>query len=205
MLGDREKIDESRFPVVVKLQTNLQVLQLKFKTFKLREPGPKNAEECLSVIQALTRTVFWKYVRLGFKSQSRLPANLQPLFSGISPSELNRFTSSHGLTYFHNDTGMIDIWLSFEMVEPLLDLNDDLTSAEKLALQLRVAIVIIHELMHTFFHARFRYHGYNNFNYIIIGLPEPYFMDEPISEAGWSADNAVSTTVCSKPPAPRSY
>lgn len=82
--------------------------------------------------------------------------------------------------------------MTIELFEPLLDLNEDVTSAEKLAKQLHVATVILHELMHAFGHAQARYSGHNNFTYEPNpNIPEPFFKDEPIAEFGWSGDNAV--------------
>jgi hypothetical protein len=123
----------------------------------------------------------------------RFPAKVAVTSLGLPASEVEKFRSSNALTSFNPKDGTIDIWLSLEIVEPLLDLNGDLNSAERLATQFRVAIIVVHELMHTFFNARYRYYGHNNLLYREFGEVEPFFMDEPLSEAGWSADNAVST------------
>ena len=191
MLGDFEDIDERRFPTEAKLSVPLEELRMYCIKFTLRPPGPDNAKECLEVIQSLTRTVFWKYVRWGFKNTERLPSTLNNI--SAAADEKGTFKQAKAVTYFHRETGMIDVWITVEILQPLLDLNGDLTSAERLGLRVHIANIIIHELMHVFYHARERYHGHNNLEYHTGGSWEPFFEDEPILEAGWSGENAVST------------
>jgi hypothetical protein len=105
-------------------------------------------------------------VRWGFKSNTHLAA----IFNNIPMSTDDRasFTITNGVTYFHDERGMIDVWVSAQMVQPLLDLDGNLTSAERLAVKFRVANVIIRELMHVFYHAKKRYYGHNKFEYLSV-------------------------------------
>jgi len=192
LLGDREEIDESRFPTSAKLESGVAELQSTHKSFKLRPPNPKNADQCQAVVQELTRDIFSKYLRFGFKSSARVPVR----FRHLSAEFQKKFMSTTAVTNLNNDTGSIEVWLLYDVVQPLLDLNGDLNSAEKLAAQLHLAFIMVHELMHAFFLARWimKYDVQTKkIFYNPIALRESYFLNEPVAESGWSGDNAVST------------
>lgn len=110
LLGARDEVDDRRLPAHAKLQSSPDELA-KCKIVKLRDPGPNNTDEYLAAMQALTRTVFWKYVRWGFKSQQRVPGKtLQELFKKLNfpPEQIKPIMNCHGLTYFQPNTGMLD-------------------------------------------------------------------------------------------------
>ncbi|KAE9371054.1 hypothetical protein N431DRAFT_483664 [Stipitochalara longipes BDJ] len=189
LLGPVRQIPWDRIPMEARLAMTADELRDYYRYFKLREPRPGNAGQCLEYIQGLLDTVFRNRVRLGFKTFARLPS--QFLSQNFTNAERETLADSNGMTFFNQTNGQIDVWITAELVQPLLDMNDDLTSGERLAVQFRVANIIVHEFMHVLWHASRRYYDFSKLAYHKPARFEDWFEDEPIAELGWSGDNAT--------------
>jgi len=190
LLGKVYEIPWARIPSIGRLGSTAQQLSEQYRYFIVRKPHPSNAGECFEYLNRLIETVFRQRMRLGFKSLHHLP--YQFLSHSYSEEYRTKFANSNGLTWFNQATGRIDVWITVEMVEPLLDINSNLTSGERLAVQFRVATVVVHEILHALWHASRRYHDFNNLAWHKDSRLEDFFEDEQVAEIGWSGDNAVS-------------
>lgn len=168
LIGDRKLISEDRFDSYFKLSCSAADREERFSAMKLRPPGPKDESQARDAV--LRRDVLSDRLWFSFRSSRESPVKRTPVTGQYGSSSL----MSHSIL----------VWLSWQKVAPLL--RTDLTLAERLAEQMAVANILLHEIMHAYGYATILINGTEPKS----AVAEPYFEDETWAELGFSAENA---------------
>lgn len=162
--------------------------ELNLQSFSPRPPHPDNAKSCELAQSLLLGSKGMRTLRWGLMSAFELPTDPQPA----------RVDPMYGFAIVEKDSSRpedIKGFLAFELLSPLL--RKDLTDGERIGAQVLVAITLVHETIHVLNFAK----GYKEIGNLYNRKPTPrewreqYCLDEPLLEAGYSAEYAVRSSI----------
>ena len=160
-----------RFDEVEQWRIRPEEQHMRLLSFHQRRPEERNTPQAIRHVQdAIIRAA--SKIRMALTSgytntETLVPKRRQYTYASMKEDFFQGFTK---------------INLSIELLEPLL--RNDLTGAERMSLQFRVASTVIHESTHAIWNRIERNHPYTNH-------VEPYFEAEPLAELGWSLESKL--------------
>ncbi|KAE8448656.1 hypothetical protein EG329_009081 [Mollisiaceae sp. DMI_Dod_QoI] len=181
LLGPRKYVENHRVTARTLLKGTLQ--EQRFRTFHLRDPGPDNARSCQVEKNSL----------LNLPQMQNLTFGIMSAYQNLADPKSPLATPQYAFTN-HNPSlasPYIQIFIASELLQPLL--TSKLNDGERLGARFLVAITLVHEMMHAFYAAK----TYKEVPIQVIikdalkDFREPYFMDEPVSELGFSGENVL--------------
>jgi hypothetical protein len=185
MLGPRELLDVGRLAPADKLK--FEPKRDRLETFEPRPIDSDNERSCREEKKALYETPQLANIEWGIADFDEDPRTDVPWEPAYACTTLNSRAPVPTVT----------MWIGYQALVPML--RKVLNDAELLGAQYFLAVIIVHEMQHATNNAQkcrnVLRDGKKQPLMTVRRTREPFFMDEPIHELGFSAENSVGCSI----------